>query len=125
MDRGRLLNVTKLASEPHLPKERFIECLEDFAGAMKCTLNVGGGHGHDHDEVLSTKDLRMIVTAHLHPKGHRRSAGTCSSGVDSSIKRISSPLQSVLEESEVSESSSVEKRPTKRSNKPSKRSRFA
>ena len=141
MDSGPLLHVTQLASEHHLPKERFIECLQGFARAMKCTLQVPDGSScrrscpGDGEEALSAYDLRTILSKRL--QGGTRSGFSSASGSTHendddenndgcSIKRISSPLQSVLEESEVSETSSVEKRPpTKRPNKPSKRSRFA
>jgi hypothetical protein len=81
------------------------------------------------DVVLSHRDLRTIVRERVLPEtmslGELQLGETNAPTLDGTIKRISSPLQSVLEESEVSESSSVEKRPVKRPNKPSKRSRFA
>jgi hypothetical protein len=132
MEAGSLLCVTQLASEPHLPRERFVECLQAFARAMKCTLRLVV-ESPPGEVVLSHRDLRTIVSERLHPEtmsrdearlGATRDA-TNPPTLDGAIKRISSPLQSVLEESEVSEASSVEKRPTKRPNKPSKRSRFA
>jgi hypothetical protein len=126
VEAGSLLIVAHLASEPHLPKERFVECLQDFARAMKTTLRIITDSPRG-EVVLSHRDLRTIVRERVHPEtiGELQLGETNAPTLDGTIKRISSPLQSVLEESEVSESSSVEKRPVKRPNKPSKRSRFA
>ena len=128
MDCGRLLIVSALASEPHLPKERFLECLGQFAAAMKCHLQTTPGPGVESEQLLTEFDLRAIVAAHVNPfKDPPRTEPGVAYGaaVDESLQHVSLPLQSVLEESEVSEASSVDKRPTKRSSKPSKRSRFA
>jgi hypothetical protein len=38
MEQGCLLRLAQIASEPHLPIERFIECLQNFASCMKCGL---------------------------------------------------------------------------------------
>ncbi|KAG7364732.1 double-stranded RNA binding motif protein [Nitzschia inconspicua] len=36
MQNGRVLRLAKLASQPHLPRERFVECLTSFASCMDC-----------------------------------------------------------------------------------------
>mmetsp|Transcript_36927 Transcript_36927/g.42119 ORF Transcript_36927/g.42119 Transcript_36927/m.42119 type:complete len:817 (-) Transcript_36927:591-3041(-) len=39
IERGRFLRVAEIRSEPHLPQERFVECLQQFASNMKCDLD--------------------------------------------------------------------------------------
>jgi hypothetical protein len=128
MEHGRLLHLAQLASEPHLPRERFIECLQDFAAAMNCNLKEGHRPAAN-EKSLSSTELRSIAESYILSVDSRKTFTAFRSRLgddidDGTIKRVSSPLQSVQEESEVSESS-VEKRSTKRSIKPSKRSRFA
>jgi len=142
MERGRLLEIVKLASEMHLPKERFVECLQDFAAAMKCSLDQRPSK--PAGMLLSETDLKTIAESHFLPAGERRKDLPPSNfrntigcrrrgagGYSMTSKRVSSPLQSVQEESEEVSESSVEATrpassiPSKRSSKPSKRSRFA
>lgn len=148
MEHGRILYLTRIASEPHLPRERFIECLQGFASAMKYKLGEEDKYHTSPNaakaKLLDSEELKMISESYLvsvdcqkkpPPEGTNNSfSSTGGSGGGGkktyTIKRVTSPLQSVQEESEVSESS-AEKRATKtlttgkRSNKPSKRSRFA
>lgn len=157
MEKGRVLYLIRLASEPHLPRERFIERLQAFAAAYKCSgledhrgcaPSSSAAYARGGEKSFSVEELTTIAMSHLKDDRSRASVkppvrkkplragdGRASIGSKGSvvgagtIKRVTSPLQSVQEESEVSESS-VEKRSstaaaTKRSSKPSKRSRFA
>jgi len=126
MKQGRLLRLAEIANEPHLPRERFIECLHDFAGCMNWALEVAMSKAGETR--LTESDLRTILRSHVKvPQEIRAQSSTDAAvleDIPESIKRVSSPLQSVREESEGSDSSSVEKRAAgKRTNKPSKRSR--
>jgi hypothetical protein len=38
MQKGRVLRIAQMGSEPHLPRERFLDCLDAFATCMQCTL---------------------------------------------------------------------------------------
>ena len=117
MDKGRLLRIAKIANEPHLPQERFLECLENFARCMKCSLVVSEPAISD-EAIVSQKELKMIIKAHIDLKDDSRSK------VKLPKSRVSSPLQSVREESEVSDASCNDsKREPTSVSKPSKRTR--
>ena len=136
MERGRTLNVVQIASEGHLPMERFVECLQDFAKAMKYELIVGKVQQRKNPTnylTVRTEDLEKVVASHVHLTEYSSSLSITNRGNSDSgpekedsgdMSRIgSSRLQAVAEESECSESS-VEKL-TKLSNHASKRSRVA
>ena len=126
MEKGRVLRISQIGSEPHLPHERFIECLEAFATCMRCALDRNDSHPNNAhsktaDVRLCTGDLRALVESHLQlePRSSRASER-------SHIAGISEPLQSVLEESEggdESDRSTVAITKLKEQDKPSKRSR--
>ncbi|KAL7574460.1 hypothetical protein ACA910_015830 [Epithemia clementina (nom. ined.)] len=118
MEIGRLLRIAKMAHEPHLPQERFLECLGNFAKCMKSTL-VMDEEKVNYDDLVSQDDLRSILKAHLdisekaQPKMEKIPRS-----------RVSSPLQAVREESEASDTSGAEgKREPSRVSNPSKRTR--
>jgi hypothetical protein len=114
-ERGRLLRLATMATEPHLPQERFVECLEVFARSMQSSLELKS----DESAICSPTflDSKRIVETYLSTDGMVNRAPSYS------IRGSKPPLQSVREESEKSDSS-VEKRPGRRPSKPSKRSRF-
>ena len=114
MGKGRLLRTTRIANEPHLPQERFIECLQDFASCLGNYELENSPHPCGHNKRWSVQDAKSIVDSYV-------------VGSSQDIKSApinNSALQSVQEESEASDSSNAEKRPAKRQSKPSKRSRF-
>jgi len=116
METGRQLHLVEIAKEPHLPQERFIECLESFSRCMKCSLTVGKKDVHD---IVSVDEQKYIIQSHqdVHSRYLQRHDRLADS-------RVSLPLQSVKEESEVSDTSVAEQRNKKRpTSKPSKRSR--
>lgn len=130
MEEGRILRLAEIASEPHLPPERLVECLQKFASCMRCgfmaekvtsPLSVGLR--------LSTMDFVTIVKSHVTTSDAKPSAvaNIKTSGLAEGFTTGLSQLQSVQEESEVSEdSSSIDMvSPKQRAAiKPSKRSRF-
>ena len=147
MQKGRVLRIAQIASEPHLPKERFIECLQSFASCMDYLLetlsgpddNTGAG-----SPCIRADDQLAIVDSFLScpvDDGDQKlpakagvdvadAAGRESSDdYDALVGKISSQLQSVLEESEEADESDIceslaEKRNAKKGrDKPSKRSR--
>jgi hypothetical protein len=97
----RILRVSVMASESHLPVERFIECLRGFGTALNCDLRVG----ENMEEVNGPALLRSYVNKR---KPNKKSL-------------FSSQLQSVREES--AEESAEERGAVRRAAKPSKRSR--
>lgn len=99
-DGSRILRICGLASESHLPNERFLECLRDFSIALSCRLMVGD----EYFEVDGDTVLRSYIS--------KRKQGKLF---------FSSQLQSVQEES--AEESSDERISTGAATKPSKRSR--
>jgi hypothetical protein len=125
MERGRVLRLAEIASETHLPRERFVECLEGFSSCMHCGLELE--REKKTGKRFATEDLKAIVESHVNNKSDKhvdgKVAATPLCPTSESIKRVSSPLQSVREESEGSDSSGVEHHNTKRSSKSSKRSR--
>jgi hypothetical protein len=125
MERGRVLRLAEIASETHLPRERFVECLEGFSSCMHCGLELE--REKKTGKRFTTDDLKAIVESYVSTDsgkhGDSKVAAASKDPTSESIKRVSSPLQSVREESEVSDSSGVEHHNTKRSSKPSKRSR--
>jgi hypothetical protein len=125
MEQGRRLILAGIASESHLPQERFVECLQDFAKCMNCTLEVQPTKRRPEKRMCEA-DIRAVLASFLlvGGMGNESAIGQAIDDMPDSIKRLSSPLQSVREEeTEVSDDSSVEKRPAKPTNKPSKRSR--
>jgi hypothetical protein len=125
MERGRVLRLAEIASETHLPRERFVECLEGFSSCMHCGLELE--REKKTGKLFTTDDLKAIVESYVSTKSGKHGDGKVAAApidpTSESIKRVSSPLQSVREESEVSDSSGVEHHNKKRSSKPSKRSR--
>ena len=78
LEKGKLLRIADISSEDHLPKERFLECLESFASYMDCVLE----HSSTPPPVSSAKpnskesnvavchstDLRCIFHGYLNPR---------------------------------------------------------
>jgi hypothetical protein len=71
MERGRTLLVSQIGSRPHLPRERFIECLQAFASCMKCALE-SETREYTHaakktpSEVrIGLTDIQQIIRSHL------------------------------------------------------------
>jgi hypothetical protein len=138
MQHGRTLIVNRIGMESHLPQERFVECLQCFAASMECTLEYSSPSASVSASSLSPQQPSLrwsgvslkvpevveILQSHIaHAKSDR--GNEASSAKSEAVLQRSGRLQSVREESEVSESSSVEnKRVTKVRSKPkSKRSR--
>ena len=114
--KGRVLRVAEIGSEPHLPRERLLECLQQFAVNMKCTLDI-----EQSKTRMQQEEMHMMTTPHTI--------------VDSFLKRkdflldeSGAKLQSVKEEEpEVEEDSKEPGRPKQAEggkDKPSKRSRI-
>jgi hypothetical protein len=137
MQKGKLLRIAQIASEPHLPRERFIECLQSFATCMTCSLDTSMTNPKTLLQ-LKRDDLETIVDSHLTPA--TKSTATENNGESEEEVRqsvvhemgrdsseiVSRHLQSVLEESEGGEESETgkDKRNAKKEqDKPSKRSR--
>lgn len=145
MDKGPTLRIAELVSEPHLPKERFIECLEKFASHMKCTLENEATASKvffqavSSESVYSTYQLKSVLEAHVgrsrdqkqsatEPQNDKRRADKRQSGI-LDLKTIGTSLQSVQEEEAEAEDDKVKDdeetgahRATK-GDKPCKRSR--
>jgi hypothetical protein len=134
MEKGRLLRIAQIARKPHLPPERFIECLQSFATCMCCSLDTVPViqpsfkrlRKHDIKEVLSSHFVSMAADV----KGSREERSKKSLSRPCEEPLATSPLQSVQEESEGLEESDscpeslAEKRNAKKDqDKPSKRSR--
>lgn len=134
MERGRTLRVVKIASESHLPRERFIEVLQSFANQMVSSLEVSFSRSRTSAN-LQTNDIGEILGSHLCiPADCKQVFENVSNGV-LSIEREEEPLasfqlQAVEEETEDFEEicsgpeCATEKRNAKKARvKPSKRSR--
>ncbi|CAB9529977.1 expressed unknown protein [Seminavis robusta] len=118
MTKGKVLRVAMIGSEPHLPRERFLEVLDTFATCMDCAME------REQDELrtavrLQKRDLESVLRSHLGLRSARLSE-------ESQSANFSAPLQSVREESEGGEDSDRSGDATgevKGRDKPSKRSR--
>jgi hypothetical protein len=148
MDKGPLLRIAELVSEPHLPKERFVECLATFASHMNCILETEEAKSLDGSPKLkpleviqSTDQSRLIIEAYLSSAG--KSSPSAESSPDSKpaaavhsrtgimdLKTIGTSLQSVQEEDiegeddkDKGEDETESSRRSSKSDKPCKRSR--
>ena len=86
--KGRVLRVAHIGSEQHLPRERFVECLEQFAANMRCQLETEQSpscEGSGVMQALAAQQLTTIVKSFLKRK-------------DSLRDESGSKLQSVKEE---------------------------
>jgi hypothetical protein len=122
-DKGCLLRVAELGSEPHLPRERFVECLQQFAVNMKCSLEIGDVvaceknpvEGEEiSDFVLTTEQLDTIVDSYLNRKASPR-------------EEVSGPTLQAVKEEEAEfdeEKEPVNPKVETVKDKPSKRSRL-
>ena len=132
--KGQTLRIAELVSEPHLPKERFIECLGKFAHHMKCALeNELKRPVSSLATVFSTEQLKSILEAHLAKT--QEEAATKVHQADNvnaeilDLKTIGASLQSVQEEETEVEDDKEKEEGTKgarrgtKGDKPSKRSR--
>jgi len=133
MTRGKTLRVAEIGFEPHLPRERFIECLEKFAANMNCALEVGpdlrSGKAQPHvsTEVCWTScELRLFIEEHIKGSANKSNGGDSTEDEDIVKLEPGAPLQSVQEETEFDEEKLVEDpRSQKQPIKPSKRSRVS
>jgi hypothetical protein len=134
MQKGKVLRLAEIASEPHLPRERFIECLLSFANCMKCYLDTSLTL---EPPLLSVckESTASILSSHLpslkmtfrEPRNQKTMIRKLSRPLlEESL--VEPPLQSVQEEEgscfEESDSSQQNRKKEKAHDKPSKRSRF-
>jgi hypothetical protein len=144
MEQGRLLRIAQLASERHLPRERFIECLQSFACCLGYILETSTKASVKDAAIslrcLRTEEQEAIVDSYWSQSvdestNRTKKLSPAATGVKDSGPRnygemvggnISLPLQSVQEESDEENQSDayLEKRNAKKvKDKPSKRSR--
>jgi hypothetical protein len=134
MEKGRLLRIAQIASKPHLPRERFIECLQSFASCMCYALETTSAIKSTFT-TLRQGEIQEILNSHL-PLANRILCSLSSQKAKVMPRPraeplVTSPLQSVQEESEgveesgdsCPESLAEERFAKKEPDKPSKRSR--
>lgn len=125
MQRGRLIRISQIASKPHLPRERFIECLHSFSTAMSCSLETASAI--ESSRTSLRKDcMYKILNSHLlhanrYPEEYQRKATPSRPMEETLLKSSLQSVQEVDEGVDESDSSSREKR--KGEDKPCKRSR--
>jgi len=115
---GRTLSIVEIGSGPHLPKERFMECLESFAKHMKCTLETK--ITPQRQQIFQTPELKTVLTAFS--KGSLSPRSPHQETTDKAL--------SAVEEEDVETTEEVEKgnhRPITKAlqDKPNKRSRVS
>jgi hypothetical protein len=148
LEKGRTLRVAQIGSKPHLPRERFLECLQAFATCMNYSLETTT---NSDSEVASSgkkssmitirqNEIQCILQSHLSTNAGRALAFPSPSRIPKKPKNYGNllqeeplaetalTLQAVQEESEGVEESGAESSPEKRvskknEDKPSKRSR--
>jgi hypothetical protein len=135
MQRGMVLRLAQIASQSHLPRERFVECLTSFATCMGCLLD-SSLMLEPQFTLLRRDDIQKIICSHLPsltnaldgrendrkemtPKSYRKAARPLEETL------VQSELQSVQEEEGefCDESDASQKLKEKEQDKPSKRSR--
>ena len=65
MEKGRELRIAQLASEQHLPRERFIECLQSFASCFGCNLETSSSQRPPNFICLAERECHRIISSHL------------------------------------------------------------
>jgi hypothetical protein len=137
MQRGKVLRLAQIASQSHLPRERFVECLTSFATCMGCFL--------DTSQMLEPQfvslrgdAIRQILCSHLptlanalerREKARQEKTARLYRKASRPLEDalVQSALQSVQEEEgeggEESDASQKLKKKNGQDNKPSKRSR--
>lgn len=127
MQKGRLLRIAQIGSEKHLPRERFLECLEAFASSMQYSLErqepPPSGEQTRGVVRLNREMLKAVLESNLQLGA--KSPSAAKRGCERS-HNVSAPLQSVLEESEGGDDSDRPKESSgkaKGEDKPCKRSR--
>jgi hypothetical protein len=65
--KGRVLRVAEIGSESHLPRERFVECLQQFAVNMKCELDTKPPKAREM-QISTTPLLKNVVESYLKRK---------------------------------------------------------
>lgn len=123
LTKGRVLRVAEIGSQPHLPRERFVECLQQFSANMKCKLDIEdrrkgklvAAEEEATNALVTAPHLTTIVNSYLKRKDFLRE--------ESGLK-----LQAVKEEEPELEDDSKEvvkpKQVDSVKDKPSKRSRI-
>lgn len=113
-NKGRVLRVAEIGSESHLPRERFLECLQQFAVNMKCELDTKPSTAREM-QLSTTPLLNKVVDSYLKRK-------------DFLCEESGTKLQSVKEEEPDIEDDAKEPGRPKQiesvKDKPSKRSRI-
>lgn len=132
MRNGKTLRLAQLASQSHLPRERFLECLTSFANSMECCLETSF-QLETQRTALREECVRCILGSHL-PSLPTTSGVSRNETAYISHRKTSRPLedtfaqpvlQSVQEEEGegCEESDTSQGKEDKSQDKPSKRSR--
>jgi hypothetical protein len=136
MQKGKLLRVAEIASEPHLPRERFMECLLSFANCMACHLDSTStleppyiSLQKDFTGHILASNLPLLKKTFYEAKNQKTVIRRLSKPHQEEEALVEPSLQSVQEEEgdclEESDSSLQQNRnKEKGQDKPSKRSRF-
>ena len=134
MQKGKVLRLAEIASEPHLPRERFIECLLSFADCMNCYLDTSLTLESsllpvrlDSTGTILTSHLPSLKRTFHEPRNQKKMTRKLSRPLLEETL-VEPALQSVKEEEgscfEESDASQQNRKKDKTHDKPSKRSRF-
>jgi len=105
LQKGKLLRIADISSEDHLPKERFLECLESFASCMGCVLEHSNtppqvspakpNSEESNDVVYQSADLQHVFHDYLKPRTNDDDEhdGTHQEEEESTTKTVPRPSQ--------------------------------
>lgn len=99
LQKGNLLVVSEFENEVHFPRERLVECLEEFGEKMKCKVEVEAPNNSASNNIFLTEtQLQKLVQSYVnHSKRPQFPHGKKSKFDESSNQFQSRKLQSVKE----------------------------
>ena len=94
----RVLSLCRMNHEEHIPRERFIECIETFAKSMHCTLETSKDLADG--QLVALEDLKSFLRrSSPHPTYQAEDVADCANG-NSSYRHLQSVKEEDSEEAE-------------------------
>lgn len=99
LQKGNVLVVSEFENEVHFPRERLVECLEEFGETMKCKVEVESPKSNSRNNIFLTEtQLKKMVQSYVNPSKMSQFSHGKKSKFDESSKQFQSrKLQSVKE----------------------------
>lgn len=99
LQKGNVLVVSEFENEVHFPRERLVECLEEFGDKMKCKVEVESPKNNTCNNIFLTEtQLQKLVQSYVNPSKRTQFSHGKKSKFDESSKQFQSrKLKSVKE----------------------------